>query len=164
MKGFITGIICCGIIFSAGAQNKSNVQKAYAYVKRSFPGMVRVDEKGKQMAPIMQVERFIYVETKAGQKPVVDKAYYYDNRVYAVKATRIKEQRVEIGKKKTEGTPIIISPKKGNILWQLELSEIEMNGPPNPVERGKQVILKGKTASTKYSIANETEIEPDIRG
>ena len=157
----ITGILALVFFTVCGNAQNYKIQKAYAFVTSFTPGRAQTDENGKRINPETVTERFIYVETNYKSKPVID-SVLYNGELFAGTITEIKEIKYNAGIKKVNGQAVIISLKKGNNLWRLDLQPAINKTQLQPGV--KKIIIKGKLGKTnfRYLLNNETELSsPD---
>lgn len=103
------------------------------------------------------IERFIYVESVGTKIPVVE-SVLFNNAAFKITLTRINGSRVVAGKNTTNGQDFILTTKKGNTLWKIELQPADEN---KIVMQGcKNIIIKSKTAGRycKLYCYKETEL------
>jgi len=141
-KTFFTGILIA-VVFSSGAQVKCSINRAYAYFTVSIPGAQMVDEKGNPVPPVPQVERFIYVEGKGVNKPLVESVSYNNNRFTGV-LTKVEGNTISAGKKSVDEKEVIIKARNGNTLWKLELQPV--SDKPQDPSACRNILIKLKTA------------------
>ena len=153
----ITGILMLAFCTVFGNAQNYKIQKAYAFVSTFTPGRAQTDEDGRRRNPGTVTERFIYIETNYKDKPLID-SVLYNSEVFTGTITAIKEARHNAGIKKVNKQEVIISPKKGNYIWRLDLQKA--NGNNLKHEPVKKIIIKGKLGKSKfsYTIIFETEL------
>ncbi len=146
------------------SQTKYSVQNARAYYSVRLPGTLLVDDSGNPVQKEPNVINFIYVETKKGEAINWTLAQK-KNKLYSVIATPIERTPYEVGISKATNRKIILSPAKGNSLWQLELVPNESKTLSRITkENTNAILLQGEFKKQKFTIKvdNETELsEPD---
>lgn len=152
----ITWIMLLIFFTVCGYAQTYKIQKAYAFVTIFTQGRAPTDENGRRMNPIPITERFIYIGTNYRGKPVID-SVLYNSELFAGTITEIKETKHNAGIKKVSGQPVIISSKKGNNLWRLDLQDV--NGKTSLQPGVKKIIIKGKLGTTNFRYFLNTEIE-----
>ena len=143
------------------SSNVHQVQKAQAFFTVSIPGMPMVDVNGNTIDPQPIVERFIYVECRFNGKPKID-SVFYNGIFFAATVANKEELQQKIGVKKDTEMPVLLTKRKGNHLWRIDL--VQVNGSTLQHNRVKKITVKGLLDKTKFSqtIAVETEIQtPD---
>ena len=152
----ITGVLLLFVFaVSSNAQNYK-IQKAYAFVSSFTPGRAQTDEGGRRMNPGQITERFIYLETNFKGKPEID-SVLYNNELFAGTLSAIKETRYNAGIKKANGQVVIISTKKGNYSWRLDLQKVRGNNLEHKTV--KKITIKGRLGKFKFSYALTAETE-----
>ena len=141
-KTYFTCLLIAAV-FSSCAQVKCSINKAYAYFTVSIPGAQMVDEKGNPVPPIPQVERFIYLEGKGVNKPVIE-SVYYNNTMFTVVLTKVEGNNISAGKRTEDGKEVTIKARNGNALWKLELQP-SADKPQDP-SAAKNISIRLKTA------------------
>lgn len=157
----ITGILVLLVFTVYGNAQNYKVQKAYAFVSSFTPGRAQTDEDGRRINPGQVTERFIYIETNYNGKPEID-SVLYNSELFAATLSAIKETRHNAGIKKANGQAAIISPKKGNYIWRLELQRVKGNNLEHKTV--KKITIKGRLGKIKFShvLTAETELKtPD---
>ena len=152
----ITGILVLAFCTVCSNAQNYKIQKAYAFVSTFTPGRAQTDENGRRINPGTVTERCIYIETNYKGKPEID-SVLYNSEVFTGPITAIKEARHNAGIKKTNGQAVIISAKKGNYLWRLDLQKV--NSTILQHEAVKKITVKGKLGKFKFSYAVTAETE-----
>lgn len=150
-------IITAAFIFNDGFAQFIKVQNMQAFYTVAIPGMQRSDENGNKINPDPIYTRFILLEWRFNQKPEVDTVFY--NGV-ACKATVVDKEETEtkIGIRRADGKPVMLSPKKGNHVWRIEV-EPPAGTKPIAHEIVKKIQLKGRLGKIKFSTTVTTETE-----
>lgn len=150
------------IIATAFMLNDSNaqsikVQKMQAFYTVAIPGMQRSDENGNKINPDPIYTRFILLECRFTDKPSIDTVLY--NGV-ACSATVVDKEETEakIGIRHTDGKPVMLTSKKGNHVWRIEV-EPAPGTKPIAHEIVKKIQLKGRLGKIKFSTSVTAETE-----
>lgn len=156
-KIVVTVILIAGIILTE-AQVKCNLNKAYAWFTVSIPGTQMVDENGNRVPPVLQVSRFIYLEWKGMNKPVIE-TVYYNNIAFTATVEKAGNNIISVGKDLNTEKDIVIKVKKGYTCWKLVLQPV-VDKPQDPAAC-KNIVIKLKLAGKvcTYKIpAGETQL------
>lgn len=158
----IIGILVLILFTICSYAQNYKIQKVYAFVSSFTPGRAQTDEDGRRINPGPVTERFIYLETNYKGTPVID-SVLYNSELFTGTLTAIKETRHNAGIKKVNGQAVIISAKKGNYIWRLDLQKA--NGTILKQETIKKFIVKGKLGKSKFSyvVTAETELKTPNR-
>ena len=152
----VTVIVCS----SCNAQ-LYRLQKAQAFYTVSFPGTAIKDENGNTINLQPIIDRFIYIECRFNGKPKVDSAFYNGILFTAAVADKA-ETAATVGIKSENGKQVKFSPKTGNKVWKIYLTQA--NGNTLLHEAVKKIIIKGRLDKTKFTttIYMETQLStPD---
>lgn len=158
MKKLLSTIGLFTCILAAEAQPKCNLHKAYAWFTVSIPGTQMVDENGNRVPPVLQVSRFIYLDWKGNNKPVIE-TVYYNNVAFTAIPEKANGNTVSVGKDLDNEKNIVIKAKKGYTLWKLALQPV-VDKPQDPAGC-KNIVIKLKLAGKvcTYKIpAGETQL------
>ncbi len=109
--------------FTAAAQSKCGIYKAYAYFTVSIPGAQMVDDNGRRIPPVPNVERFIYLECTGKKKPAIG-SITYNSILFKATITDVSANSIKVGKRNLDEKEILLKPKKGNRVWKLELQPV----------------------------------------
>ncbi|MGB8190363.1 MAG: hypothetical protein WCF67_00530 [Chitinophagaceae bacterium] len=159
MKNFLSIIFfSAACLLSACAQTKTGIQNTYAYFSISFPGNIPVDENGNPLKG-PDTMRVIYIETSGKAKPVI-KSVQYGNVEFSAAVFAEEKYPVAIGKAQTSNQNIMLSPRKGNTLWRVELASLRALP-----SKSKSIIVKGTLNGRAFTrtILKEQELAPQIR-
>lgn len=160
MKRSIFILILSAFFLPACTQTKSSIRNSYAFFRMFIPGNLPVDDNGNPLHGPYPV-RIIYIETSGAATPKVESVqcgkWMFEGSVFA-------EEKVPVvvGKSKATGKDVVISPRKGNKLWRVELTPTtEIRLSPN-----KNIVVRGVLGGRKFTrvISKETELESEIRG
>ncbi len=158
VKKILSVIVLVACIMAAEAQVKCNLNKAYAWFTVSIPGTQMVDENGNRVPPVPQVNRFIYLDWKGMNKPVIE-TVYYNNIAFTATVEKAESNTVSVGKDLDSEKNIVIKAKKGYTFWKLELQPV-VDKPQDPASCKNIVIklkLAGKVCTYKIA-AGETQL------
>ncbi|MGI8951809.1 MAG: hypothetical protein ACR2FN_09530 [Chitinophagaceae bacterium] len=154
------------IAFYSCSQSLYGIQKSYAYTKEIYPGNIPVGENGKPLIHGADTVNIIYLETKTNDVPVWSEAWK-NRKPYNVTATAVKEDSIMVGETKTEKHVIIITPQKGNYLWQLQLEakQLSAENPNQEASSENKIILIGEFHGKKimFTITKQIELLPEMR-
>lgn len=153
---FLVGLSC------ASAQVKNNVARLHAFVQETVAGNVQVDENGNQLESGVDVVHQLFVETTGKYVPQWNVVYTRKG-VFAVQAEEIKGLRHQVGKLKSNGKASVITAKRGNRLWKLELIPMKARIPDNitTLLRKNEVVLVTEWKGKQYThpVAKEIALE-----
>lgn len=136
------------VTLSSYAQTKYGIKNIYAYYAQHLPGNIPVDDNGNSLYKGPDTLITVYIET-TGQEPHWSNAWR-GNKVYSIVTTLIKQPTIEAGIRKSSNQKILVSPAKGNCLWQLEFVPQESRMlPPQKMKPG-EIILRGKYKSKTF--------------
>jgi hypothetical protein len=128
------------LVFSGCAQS-SFIKKASAFVSETSPGTEMLDDNGKPVVQLPIINYFVYVEF-SGTTPEWKYAWYKDQ-MFTVVATKIEQNKLEIGIDKQTGKKVFVQSAKGNELWQLELLPKEKYSKPPSKLKGGELLIEG---------------------
>jgi hypothetical protein len=124
------------------SQKNNGVIHIYAYYEQHMPGNIRVDEKGEPIQKGSSFVDLIYVETSSDE--IKWDTGWKNGKTFSINTILITQVPYEVGRKKSNREKIILTPAKGNQLWQLELQPAEQPK-ISPIKAKKgEIILKGK--------------------
>ena len=156
MKKTLLSILCLALAFTCCSQSNCSIKRAYSFFKVHLPGNIPVDENGRPRKMPPNIERFIYVEVAGTKMPLVE-SVLFNNTAFKTNLTRINGSRVVAGKNAANGQDFILTSKKGNTLWKIELQSADEN---KMVAQGcKNIIIKSKTAGRYCKLYCYKEIE-----
>lgn len=168
MKSLILAAGLSVIIFSGCSQSR-NLEKAHAFFQHITYGTIAVDDKGNQLTPGSKTERFIYMETKANAKPIINHIIYNGYDIKNPLLISVAQQTVNVGAKNSDNKQIVLVPAKGNRLWKIELSipekEIRQDKPEvitineNTVSVPVDIIIKGKYGGRAFTFTINEAVE-----
>ena len=156
-KSGIILLLTSFLFVNAFAQNAPRIQRAYAYFSMNMPGMIMQDEKGNPVDPIIAIDRIIYVESQGTKMPEI-RSVSYNKVEYKVVVTKVNERIVNVGKRADNGKEIILSAKRGNSFWKLDLQLAkETDKAPKEV---KYIDIWGRADKRVYNfhLYNETRL------
>ena len=158
MKKNLSILMLAGFFFMSGfAQTAPKIQRAYAYYSMSMPGMIMQDDKGNPIDPVITIDRSMYVECQGTKMPEI-RTITYDNILYKATITRVIERIIHLGKKAETGTEIVLTAKKGNSFWKLDL-QLAKDTDKAPRE-SKHIVIQGRNNKRPYTfyLYNETRL------
>ena len=154
----MTMLMLTGIFFINGfAQNAPKIQRAYAFYSITIPGMAMQDDKGNTIDPIATIDRSIFVESPGTKMPDI-RSVSYNKILYKAVIKKLDENAVQVGTNAETEKEIVLSAKKGNSLWKLELQLMkDTDKAPKDV---KHIIIQGRYNKRPYSfnLYNETKL------
>ncbi len=169
MKNFSLIIILCILFLSACSQPR-NVQKAYAFLQHKTFGTIAVDANGNPLSPGSQTTIFIYIESKGTVPPKINEVVY-NGKTYKnpILYSTGKNQR-EVGSNISNGKPVLLTPARGNSLWNTEIA-VNRDNVENERTLPKEssagipintVTIKGIKDGKKFSLTinNINELKP----
>ena len=124
------------------SQNNSGLIHIYAYYEQRMPGNIRVGEKGKPVQKGVSIIDLIYVETSSDE--IKWESGWKNGKTFSINTFLITQIPYKVGRKKSNKEEIILTPAKGNKLWQLELQPAERQKASPIKARKGEIILKGK--------------------
>ena len=127
-------------VFSGCAQS-SFIKKGNAFVSETSPGTQMVDDNGNPVAQLRITNYTAYVEF-SGAEPEWRYAWY-GKKMFTMVATKVEQNKLEIGIDKHSGKKVFVEPAKGNQLWQLELLPTEMYSKPPSNTKAGELLLEG---------------------
>ena len=131
-------ILLLGVSFGSCAQTKSGIVKAHAYMQLNMPGTIPVGDEHKGPDTLYRV----YIESRVDKKFIWSAAYIGSKtyNIVSYKAT----PPVNVGNLSSTGEAGIVTTKKGNTLWQLnlELTSSKSHYSKNISGLKNEVILK----------------------
>lgn len=150
------------MIFFAGAlsshaQARCNVNKAYAYFTVTMPGTQMVDEKGNPVPPVPYTDRFIFLECTGTKKPVIQ-AVRYTSMNLAVAAIKPEANKIIVGKKYQNEKEIILTAKKGNTLWRLDIQPTDDKMPDANASSNIIIQISSGGRTCSYKIGSEIQL------
>lgn len=149
------------LVLSSCAQTV-NIKKAFAFYQSVNSGAPPVYKNGKAISKSLTRE-FIYLEISGNTKPKIKEVTYKGNVYSDVQVYLVGQQQINAGIAKATGSPVMLSPAKGDTFWRLEIiipeSTIE-----HPISRQNKIIVKGESEGRSFSIKidNEKELKPLI--
>ena len=150
-------IAVCVLILSSCAQKISAVKNIYPFIIVSTPGRAMADDNGNTINPKPIIERFIYIECKGANQPLIDTILYNGNTFKPV-LTKVEGQSVQAGINDNNGEPVMIKTAKGNTLWRIEL---QTTGSKELAVMKTSFSLQIKSSGKKY-VYSKTETK--LRG
>lgn len=142
--------LCClsfVVYLDSPAQNTNKIQRAYAFYKVIMPGNIPVDENGKPLNSVENMERFIYIELTGSERPAIISVLYNEVAFGAV-VTAVNGFAIHAGKKAENGQDIQLTPKKGNRFWKVDLQL--PNNAVMPKRDCRLIVIKGKAGYRPY--------------
>ena len=137
------------VLFNCSCAQVYRIQKVQAFFTVSIPGMPMADVNGNTIDPQPIVERFIYVECRFNGKPKIDSVFY--NGIFFVATVANKEElQQKIGVKKDTEMPVLLTKKKGNHLWRIDL--VQVSGSTLQHNLVKKITIKGRLDKIKFSL------------
>ncbi len=144
MNKMIYTLIFCTNFFalSSCAQTKNLIVRSDAYYVIPIPGNIPVDDNGNPLELKRDTVFTVYIEAKSSG--IQWEKAWKNGRYFSIIPAVIKKSKVEVGETKTENKKIVLTPQKGNTLWQLELSDDNKHqkSPQSLLSGG--ILLKGK--------------------
>ena len=135
-------ILFLSLNLSLFSQKNSSVIHIYAYYERRMPGNITVEEKGKPIQKGESVIDLIYIETSSDE--IKWETGWKNGKAFSINTIPITQIPYRVGIKKSNKEKIILTPAKGNQLWQLELQPAErQKNSPIKAKKG-EIILKGR--------------------
>lgn len=111
------------ILLISCTTSKKVIKQTQAFSETFYPGIVAVDENGKEKPSNSQTKYFVYAVTTS-DKIKWDTAWI-NGKVYTISAEKMKEPSfVEVGIDKLTGHKISITIRKGEYLYLLQLKPI----------------------------------------
>jgi hypothetical protein len=124
------------------SQKGSSVIHIYAYYEQHMPGNIRVDEKGKPIQKGSSFVDLIFVETSSAG--IKWEAGWKNGKTFSINTFLITQIPYEVGRKKSNKEKIILTPAKGDQLWQLGIQPAKRQL-ISPIKAKKgEIILKGR--------------------
>lgn len=127
------------------AQSKTLVKEVHAFYVERMPGNI------PSVPSLIRIDTLITIYLETTTKLITWDTALKNNAAYLIRASLIEQTSFEVGKNKKTEEKIIITPREGLFLWQLQLELIEP-GIVVPVIQeitGKGIILKGKYKGKK---------------
>lgn len=139
------------------AQTAPRIQRAYAFYSFNVPGMAMQDDKGNTIDPPVMIDRSMYVESSGAKMPDI-RSVSYNNVLYKAIITKVNESTVHAGTKAEGGKEILLSPKKGNSFWKVDLQL--MNDNDKAPREVKHIVIQGRYNKRPYTfdLYNETRL------
>lgn len=160
MKKLLLILVSSAFLLTGCAQTKTTIQNTYAFFRIFIPGNLPVDDNGNPLRGTYPV-RIIYIETRGPATPDIESVQHGDN-MFDASVFAEEKVPVVVGTSKSTGKNVIITPRKGNKLWRVELTPTtEMRRSAN-----NNITIMGKLSGKRFTrvISKETELEPEIRG
>lgn len=128
-------------LLHACAQTKNVVVNSSGHFYMPMRGTLPVNENGQPINSKQDTVFILFVETKEN-KIQWNKAWK-GGTLFLVNSTQIKEAKAVVGETTPDNKKIILSPAKGNTLWQIELtgSPIYEKAPQSITHQ--EILLKG---------------------
>ena len=142
MKRSLLSILLVAFFLVSCAQNNCNVKRGYAFYTMSLPGMIMKDDNGNDVPPVINIERFIYIECVGTNMPVIQ-SVLYNNSEYKPAITRVTEKTVSVGRMQASGEGMGVyklTARKGYTLWKIDLQPANDN--TNVKQDCKNIIIK----------------------
>lgn len=157
MKKIGALIILTGSLLNSFAQTGCYIKKAYAYFAVTVPGMLIADENGNPVPPVREITRFIYFEWDSKNAPVLRSIMYNDVEIPA-SLVATDSSSVIVGNSFETGERVMISAKKCNQLWKIELRQPAGNAGLNL--ECKNILLKiaGSGKVCEFGLKNESQL------
>lgn len=146
----------CFLFFASPAQPPGKIHRAYAFFKVITPGNIPVDDNGRPIQSLPNIERFIYIECSGAAMPVVTNVLY-DGISFAPLVTSVDEMRLHVGKKPGNNRDVELSALKNNRFWKIGLQASGISSPPPGV---KHILIKTRSGSKPhtFTLYKETEL------
>jgi hypothetical protein len=148
MKKIILLIVWVVAVGKNSFSQTNKIQKAWAFITESMPGMAMADENGNTINPQPVIQRFIYIETNYKTAPKVD-TVIVNGVAYKSAFTAVSDAKHKAGLMYTSSNPVYIIPKKGNKLWRIDLQAADNSMPV--YGKLKKIIVKGKLGATTFN-------------
>ena len=145
--------------FSSCAQTRNGIKKIAAFYAIRIPGNIPAVENGNEFANVIDTIHTIYIELNG--KNIEWKQAWMANKIYTITAQLISKTPLEIGVDKVTRQDIVLTPSKGNSLWQLVLVPDKQTRPaPQKIKPG-EILLEGKLGRTTIyqKIDNQTMLQ-----
>ena len=149
MKLLATSIFVFSCLFAA-AQQPSGILNAYAFMREHFAGTIAVDEKGNELPRGVDTINLIYIETR-GEMPTISRAWK-NGEAFRIRFVPINDKVLELGNRQLDDKKLVLRPKAGNKLWQLQLEQVH-DKRAQPALKGynkNDVILEGVYKKNKF--------------
>lgn len=123
------------------------IQKGYAYRTIIRPGTISTggDDNGNRVKNITSVKYTVYLETR-GSVPIWNKAIV-SGKTYQVTVQQVTELPYRVGVAEKDQKAILLKPKAGNKLWQVDLTLPE----GKPGSSASSITLYGKYKNKNIS-------------
>jgi hypothetical protein len=160
MKKFFLSILVAYSLFSCAQQRNSTVDSGYVFYRVQTPGTIAVDRNGQPKKEYRDTVYLVFVEIK-GEAPVWKNAWSND-KMFSVTATEVKEKPLTVGKQIKTAEPILLTPKEGNRLYQLQLKKQANYVDPSFKVKAAELLLEGSLNTKKivYIISRQVELVP----
>jgi hypothetical protein len=135
---------------------KYGISEAWVFTEEKFRGNIQVDnDDGIPAAKGVMIETNIFLETTTSEQPEWTSAEI-NGKQYKIKEATLVKSPFDVGKKKTDETPVTISTTAGNYLYRLsveafdpeetnsEISNIRLSG----VKNGNEITLRIRKKAT----------------
>ncbi len=152
-------VLLLGISFGSCAQTKTGIIKAHAYMQLNIPGTIPVGDEHKGPDTLYRV----YIESRADKNFIWSAAYIGNNAFNIISYKAVPP--VTVGNLTSTGEAAVITTKKGNILWQLNLEKTSSKTQYSKNNTTvKEVILKMKSRKKSYfyKIKPILELQPEL--
>ncbi len=153
-------VLLLGISFGSCAQTKTGIIKAHAYMQLNIPGTIPVGDEHKGPDTLYRV----YIESRADKNFIWSAAYIGNNAFNIISYKAVPP--VTVGNLTSTGEAAVITTKKGNILWQLNLEKnlSKSQYSKNNARLKSEVILKlrNKKKTHFYKIKAILELQPEL--
>ncbi len=161
LKSNIKGLVLFILLsagFSSCAQTRTGIVRSYAYYIERTPGNIPdfaieapvEGNKDPRVSPVRKVDTsiVIYIETK--NKLISWDTAWQKDQPYLITAFAVTDIPTQPGFAK-EGEQILLSPAKGNFLWQLQLSPLRPKGGRLLEITHEKLTLKGRYLGKRIS-------------
>jgi hypothetical protein len=139
------------------AQMNKSIVKAAAFYTIPIPGTIPVDDAGQPLAIHREKVYNVFLEVK-DNSTVWAKAWT-DGKLFSVIPQAIKGTTVVVGKRRRDGTQIVMKAGAQSSLVQLELAPGEVyTKPPQTLANG-EILLEGKWKGKNFYYKIPTVIE-----
>jgi hypothetical protein len=153
-------IFLIGVSLGSCAQNKLGIVKAHAYRQLNMPGTIPVGDEHKGPDTVYRV----YVETRAGINFNCIGAQI-GQISYKILSSKVSPP-INIGISEETGEAALVTAKKGNNLWQLNLEKSEpIKLTKNYVGGSKNIVtlkLRYKKKNYTYPISHISVLQPEL--
>jgi hypothetical protein len=153
-------LLCLTVSLYSYSQSSQFVKKSYAYFfenrRNNFPKHGDDEEifgkkdslKTISLPPVIDTFIVVYIETKS--KMISWDTAWQNDQAFQITALPIKQIPFQAGFEKG-GSQIVLTPKKGNFLWQLQFSLINsLKNLPRKITKDR-IMLNGRDNGRKFS-------------